>query len=131
MRRNLESAFEVLNHRYKRSKFSHFHIHVIPRYDISDKRDSANVKPSQTWPREPDSGLNKVLSKLGVCETQTRLICAKTGAVNSFFSLWGKLPSAGLTSNDNTRSWNQKRRGKRLNKEKGEVLVFGTGSVRG
>ena len=55
-------SIEVLNHRLKRPRFRHFHLHVIPRYDPNDARDPANVKPSQTFPRESSKNLEKTLS---------------------------------------------------------------------
>jgi histidine triad (HIT) family protein len=55
-------SIEVLNHRQKNPAFRHFHLHVIPRYDKNDPRDPANVKPSQTFPREPDKNLDRTLS---------------------------------------------------------------------
>lgn len=55
---------EVLNHRLKSPRFRHFHLHVIPRYDINHKRDPANVKPKQRFPKESDRSLDKTLAKI-------------------------------------------------------------------
>jgi histidine triad (HIT) family protein len=57
-------SIEVLNHRLKTPRHRHFHLHVIPRYDKDDKRDPANVKPSQTFPRESELNLNRTLAKV-------------------------------------------------------------------
>jgi histidine triad (HIT) family protein len=57
-------SIEVLNHKVKTPKYRHFHLHVIPRYDKNDARDPANVKPSQTFPRESDANLDATLSKV-------------------------------------------------------------------
>jgi histidine triad (HIT) family protein len=57
-------SVEVLNHKQKNPRLRHFHLHVIPRYDKNDKRDPANVKPSQTFPRESDATLTKILSEI-------------------------------------------------------------------
>ncbi len=54
----------VLNHREKNPAYRHFHLHVIPRYDKDDPRDPANVKPSQTFPRESDENLDAILSQI-------------------------------------------------------------------
>jgi len=54
----------VLNHRLKRPAYRHFHLHVIPRYDKNDRRDPANVRPSQTFPRESDRNLDVTLSMI-------------------------------------------------------------------
>ena len=56
-------SIELLNHRLKTPAHRHFHLHVIPRYDKDDVRDPANVKPSQTFPRESEKNLNRILSR--------------------------------------------------------------------
>jgi len=55
-------SIDVLNHRLKTPAYRHFHLAVVPRYDINDKRDPANVKPSQTFPRESDANLDRILA---------------------------------------------------------------------
>jgi len=55
-------AIEVLNHNRKSKAFKHFHLHLIPRYDKSSKRDPANVKPGAKLPRVTDRTLNSILS---------------------------------------------------------------------
>lgn len=57
-------SIEVLNHRQKKLGFRHFHLHLIPRYDKDDPRDPANVRPSQTFPRESDGNLDATLSQI-------------------------------------------------------------------
>jgi histidine triad (HIT) family protein len=51
----------VLNHCLKTPAHRHFHLAVVPRYNMNDKRDPANVKPSQTFPRESDANLDRIL----------------------------------------------------------------------
>jgi histidine triad (HIT) family protein len=55
-------SIDVLNHRLKTPPYRHFHLAVVPRYDMNDKRDPANVKPSQTFPRESDAKLDRILA---------------------------------------------------------------------
>lgn len=57
-------SIEVLNHRLKRPAHRHFHMHLIPRYDKNYPNDPANVKPSQTFPRQSDKNLDDTLSKV-------------------------------------------------------------------
>jgi histidine triad (HIT) family protein len=57
-------SIEVLNHRLKTPAYRHFHLHVIPRYNKDDERDPANVKPSQTFPRESERNLDATLSRI-------------------------------------------------------------------
>jgi len=57
-------SIDVLNYKDKTSKYRHFHLHVIPRYDKNNARDPANVKPSQAFPRESDANLGATLSKV-------------------------------------------------------------------
>lgn len=59
-------SIEVMNHRLKKPANRHFHLHVIPRYNKNAKRDPANVKPSQTFPRESEKNLDRVLSRIRV-----------------------------------------------------------------
>jgi len=66
-------SIEVMNHRQKNPRLRHFHLHVIPRYAKNDRRDPANVKPSQVFPRESDARLTRILFEmkadkdLGIC----------------------------------------------------------------
>ena len=57
-------SIDVLNHRLKTPAYRHFHLAVVPRYDMNDKRDPANVKPSQKFPREPEANLERTLSMI-------------------------------------------------------------------
>ena len=54
----------TLNHREKRTRFRHFHIHVIPRYKLGAKRDPINIKPKQNFSRETDLHLNQTLTTI-------------------------------------------------------------------
>jgi histidine triad (HIT) family protein len=64
-------SIDVLNHRFKTLAYSHFHLHVIPRYNKNEKRDPANVKPSQTFPRESDAKLDRILDVIRRTESRS------------------------------------------------------------
>jgi len=55
---------EIVNHKLKNPKYRHFHLHVIPRYNMNAKRDPANIKPKQTFPRETNRNLDKILQRI-------------------------------------------------------------------
>jgi diadenosine tetraphosphate (Ap4A) HIT family hydrolase len=57
-------CINVLNHKKKSPAFRHFHMAVIPRYDKRNKRDPANVKPNQRFPKESDRSLDGTLTKI-------------------------------------------------------------------
>ena len=57
-------SIQVLNHRTKTHLYRHFHLHVIPRYDKRDKRDPANVRPGQRFPKETAANLDKMLARI-------------------------------------------------------------------
>ena len=59
-------SIEVLNHRVKTPFYRHFHLHVIPRYNKRDKRDPANVRPGQRFPKETVANLDRTLARIRV-----------------------------------------------------------------
>jgi histidine triad (HIT) family protein len=47
------------DHREKRLEFRHYHLHLIPRYEIEDKRD-----PGKMWPKDLERASSEALDQL-------------------------------------------------------------------